>query len=66
MLTSQEKRSRLQNKDAVLKKMNDLLVTAFKKRKIRKPVKPGKAAIRKRLEKKKQLSEKKERRRKLL
>ena len=59
MLSSQEKRSQIQNKELVIRKFYDLLRSAFAKRKVRKATKPGKAAIENRLKKKKALSEKK-------
>lgn len=58
-LTSQEARSQLQNKEAVIKKLQDLLTTAFIKKKTRKPTKPSKAAKLKRVLQKKQHGEKK-------
>jgi ribosome-associated protein len=58
-LTSQEARSQLQNKEAVIKKLQDLLTRAFIKKKTRKPTKPSKAAKLKRVLQKKQHGEKK-------
>jgi ribosome-associated protein len=58
-LTSQEARSQLQNKEAVVKKLQDLLTRAFIKKKTRKPTKPSKAAKLKRVLHKKQHGEKK-------
>lgn len=58
-LQSQEKRSQIQNKELVIGKFYDLLRKAFEKRKIRKASKPSKAAVEKRLQSKKQQSEKK-------
>ncbi|MFN6090073.1 MAG: alternative ribosome rescue aminoacyl-tRNA hydrolase ArfB [Cyclobacteriaceae bacterium] len=58
-LTSQEARSQLQNKEAVIKKLQDLLTRAFIKKKTRKPTKPSKAAKQKRILQKKQHGEKK-------
>lgn len=58
-ITSQEKRSQLQNKDIVIKKFAELLRKAFEKKKIRKATKPGKGAIEKRLKSKKVNAEKK-------
>ncbi|MEJ0055223.1 MAG: alternative ribosome rescue aminoacyl-tRNA hydrolase ArfB [Bacteroidota bacterium] len=60
ILTAQDSRSQLQNKDEVLEKLNQLLVTAFTPRKIRKATKPGKAAAQKRINQKKQHSQKKQ------
>ncbi|MBC6367823.1 alternative ribosome rescue aminoacyl-tRNA hydrolase ArfB [Algoriphagus sp. AK58] len=58
-LSSQEKRSQIQNKELVLRKFYDLLRTAFHKKKIRKATKPSKGAIEERLKSKKVQSEKK-------
>lgn len=58
-LQSQEKRSQIQNKELVIAKFYDLLLKAFEKRKVRKPSKPSRAAVEKRLQSKKQQSEKK-------
>lgn len=58
-LSSQEKRSQIQNKELVIRKFYDLLRTAFHKRKIRKASKPSKGAIEERLKSKKVHSEKK-------
>ncbi|HEY0741770.1 MAG TPA: alternative ribosome rescue aminoacyl-tRNA hydrolase ArfB [Chryseosolibacter sp.] len=59
LLTSQDKRSQLDNKEAVLEKLNVLLKKAFEKKKPRKATKPSKAAVRKRIQSKKEHSEKK-------
>ena len=59
MLTSQDKRSQLQNKEAVILKLEKLLAKAFEKKKVRRPTKPSKGSIRDRIKEKKQLSEKK-------
>lgn len=64
ILTGQEHRSQLQNKDAVIEKLGVLLERAFKKVKARKASKPSKAATKKRLESKRRHSEKKESRKK--
>ncbi len=58
-LSSQEKRSQIQNKELVVRKFYDLLRTAFHKRKIRKATKPSKGAVEKRLQSKKAQAEKK-------
>lgn len=58
-LSSQEKRSQIQNKDLVIRKFYDLLRTAFHKKKIRKATKPGKGAVERRLKSKKVQAEKK-------
>jgi ribosome-associated protein len=60
MLTAQESRSQLQNKEAVLIKLDQLLRKTLTPKKVRKPTKPGKAAKRKRVDAKKRLSEKKQ------
>lgn len=64
ILTSQDKRSQLQNKEAVLTKLDALLIRAFEKRKARKATKPSKSAVQQRIEKKKLHSEKKQWRKK--
>lgn len=58
-LSSQEKRSQIQNKELVVRKFYDSLRTAFHKRKIRKATKPSKGAVEKRLQSKKVQAEKK-------
>ncbi len=63
-LSSQEARSQLQNKDAVVNKLERLLTKAFTKKKARKPTKPSKAATQKRILQKKLLGEKKKWRKK--
>lgn len=65
ILTAQEKRSQLENKELVLSKFEKLLALAFTKRKVRRPTKPSKGAVQKRIKTKKQQSEKKEWRKKL-
>jgi ribosome-associated protein len=65
VLTSQESRSQLENKEEVLKKFEALIIRAFIKQKSRKPTKPSKGAVQRRIKSKKQLSEKKEWRRKV-
>jgi ribosome-associated protein len=59
VLTSQDKRSQLQNKEAVVLKLETVLAKAFEKKKPRKATKPSKSAIQNRIQQKKQLSEKK-------
>jgi len=59
ILTSQDKRSQLQNKEAVILKLEQLLTKAFAPKKVRKATKPGKAAKQTRLQEKKQHAEKK-------
>jgi ribosome-associated protein len=65
VLTAQESRSQLQNKEAVLIKLDHLLEVAFRPVKIRKPSKPSKAAKKKRVEGKRRHAEKKQWRKKL-
>ncbi|MDZ7648276.1 MAG: hypothetical protein U5K54_14440 [Cytophagales bacterium] len=59
LLTAQDSRSQLENKEVVLIKLSQLLTKAFTQRKKRKPTKPGKTAKQVRLNQKKQHSEKK-------
>ena len=59
MLSAQDKRSQLQNKEAVMEKLDMLLAKAFAVKKRRKPTKPSKSAKAERLKKKKLVSEKK-------
>jgi ribosome-associated protein len=59
MLSAQDKRSQLQNKEAVMEKLDALLAKAFAVKKRRKPTKPSKSAKAERLKKKKLVSEKK-------
>ena len=63
LLTSQDKRSQLQNKEAVIFKLDKLLTKAFEKKKIRKATKPSKGSVHDRIKEKKQVSEKKKWRR---
>lgn len=65
LLTSQENRSQLDNKENVIAKLDVLLKKAFTKPKVRKATKPGKAAKAKRVENKKRHAEKKQWRKKL-
>ena len=64
MLTAQESRSQLGNKETVVEKFDALLSKAFEKKKLRKATKPSKTARQERLKKKKVVSEKKKWRRK--
>jgi ribosome-associated protein len=64
MLTSQVHRSQLQNKEAVLFKLDELIEKAFHKPKARKASKPSKAVKKKRLDSKHKHAEKKAWRRK--
>lgn len=63
LLSSQDERSQLQNKDRVLAKFDHLLEKAFAHRKPRKKTKPGLTARLTRLEEKKRHSQKKKWRR---
>lgn len=65
VLTAQESRSQLQNKEDVLAKLDHLLEVAFRPVKIRKPSKPSKAVKKKRVESKRRHAEKKQWRKKL-
>lgn len=62
LLHADNKRTQLQNKEAVLKKLEKLIARAFTKKKKRIPTKPGKAANQKRIDQKKKNAEKKKRR----
>lgn len=59
VLTSQDKRSQLQNKESVVQKLEKLLAKAFEKKKVRKATKPSKGSVKERIKQKKQHSEKK-------
>ncbi|HZI24477.1 MAG TPA: alternative ribosome rescue aminoacyl-tRNA hydrolase ArfB [Chryseolinea sp.] len=59
MLSSQDKRSQLENKQTVIEKLERLIAKAFEKKKIRKPTKVSKSAIQKRITSKKLHAEKK-------
>lgn len=65
LLHAQEKRSQLQNKEAVLIKLDRLLTKAFAVKKTRKATKPSKASKLKRVDAKKLRGEKKQWRQKL-
>ncbi|MEQ8909866.1 MAG: alternative ribosome rescue aminoacyl-tRNA hydrolase ArfB [Vicingaceae bacterium] len=60
----EESRSQHKNKQLAIKQLFDMLERALRKKKKRKPTKPSKAAIRKRLREKKNRGEKKQNRRK--
>lgn len=60
ILSAQEKRSQLQNKELVLQKFEQLINKALVRKKIRKASKPTKGAIEKRIVQKKRHSEKKQ------
>jgi ribosome-associated protein len=59
ILSAQESRSQLENKQTVLSKMDKLLTKAFEGKKPRKATKPSKSSVQKRIKSKKQHSEKK-------
>jgi len=60
VLTAQDRRSQLQNKEAVLAKLDRLLTSIFSRPKVRKATKPGPAAKHKRRWEKEYRSEKKQ------
>ena len=62
---AQTYRTQLQNKEEAIKKINELVTAALKKKKMRLATKPSKQSKERRLEKKKQVSSIKEGRRKL-
>jgi ribosome-associated protein len=64
ILTAQEKRSQLENKETVISKFDRLIEKAFERRKARKATKPTKSSVQERIKKKKVASEKKKWRRK--
>lgn len=64
ILSSQESRSQIRNKEVVIKKFDILLEKAFKKKKMRKATRPSKGAVQDRIRKKKVQGEKKKWRRK--
>ena len=65
LLTAQDDRSQLRNKEIVLARFHELLLKSLRRPKPRKATKPSKSAVRKRLEGKKIQGEKKASRRKL-
>ena len=60
---AQTYRTQLENKEEAIKKINELINAALRKKKMRIATKPGKAAKERRLESKKREAEKKKRRR---
>ena len=62
-LTSQDTRSQRQNKGIVLERFGEMLRHALRRPKKRKPTKPSKAAVQKRIDSKKRRSETKSQRR---
>ncbi|MBJ6107773.1 aminoacyl-tRNA hydrolase [Hymenobacter sp. BT523] len=65
LVTVQDDRSQLRNKEIALARFHELLLKSLRRPKPRKATKPSKAAVRKRLEGKKLHSDKKANRRKL-
>ena len=65
LITAQDDRSQLRNKEIALVRFHQLLIKSLHRPKPRKPSKPSKSAIRKRLEGKKLQGEKKATRRKV-
>jgi ribosome-associated protein len=65
LLTAQDSRSQLGNKELAIQKFDQVLKKSFEKRKVRKTTKPSKRAVQKRVNQKKQHSEKKQWRQKL-
>ena len=63
LLTAQENRSQLENKETVILKFDRLMAKAFERRKARKATKPSKSSVQQRIKKKKVVSEKKKWRR---
>jgi ribosome-associated protein len=59
VLTSQDKRSQFDNKEAVILKFQKVIAKAFEKKKARKATKPSKTSVQNRIQKKKLHSEKK-------
>lgn len=65
LLTAQDDRSQLRNKEIVLARFREVLLKSLRRPKPRKATKPSRSAVRKRLEGKKIQGEKKANRRKL-
>ena len=65
LLTAQDDRSQLRNKEIVLARFHELLLKSLRRPKPRKATKPSKSAVRKRLEGKKKDGEKKANRRRI-
>jgi ribosome-associated protein len=65
LLTAQDDRSQLRNKEIVLARFHELLLKSLRRPKPRKATKPSKSAVRKRLEGKKKDGEKKANRRRV-
>jgi ribosome-associated protein len=62
IVTAQDKRSQLENKEAAILKLERMINKAFEVKKKRKATKPTKSSVQKRIQSKKQHSEKKQRR----
>lgn len=62
IVTSQDKRSQLENKEVAMEKLEKMIAKAFEVKKKRKPTKPSKSSVQKRIQSKKHNSEKKQRR----
>ena len=65
LLTAQDDRSQLRNKEIVLARFHELLLKSLRRPKPRKATRPSKSAVRKRLEGKKKDGEKKANRRRV-
>jgi len=59
MISSQDNRSQLENKQTVIQKFDRMMARAFEKKKVRKATKTSKSAIQKRIDSKKLQAEKK-------
>lgn len=59
MISSQDKRSQLENKQVVIGKLDKMMAGAFEQKKVRKATKASKSSVQKRIKSKKLLSEKK-------
>jgi ribosome-associated protein len=59
IVSSQDSRSQLENKEIVVRKLEQMIASAIEKKKIRKPSKPSKGTIQKRITSKKHHAEKK-------
>ncbi len=66
LLSAQDKRSQVKNKEEVIRKLNRLIASALRKRKVRKATKPSRTSMEKRITDKKQRAEKKQWRKRLL
>ncbi|HWA32784.1 MAG TPA: alternative ribosome rescue aminoacyl-tRNA hydrolase ArfB [Cyclobacteriaceae bacterium] len=65
MISVQDQRSQLQNKEAAVARLDEMLVRALTPKKKRRPTKPSKSSSKKRVESKKKHSEKKKWRQKI-